>query len=197
MSEEVEVKNTRQGRRALAVAAVLNVVLAIGLIVAGILADSSGLLANGLDNGSDVAVYVLALFAFTRGAAWKARAARVAGVMLLVLAVVLMVEVARRVVVGAEPVGVAMMAAALAAAAINGVCLAILRKNRRGDVNMRAAWIYSANDFLANGGVLVAGILVLTTGKTWPDLVVGLAVAAFAVKSGIDILRDAGHRSPD
>ena len=56
---------------------------------------------------------------------------------------------------------------------------------------MRAAETFSFNDFASNGGILVAGGLVMVLNQAWPDLVVGLIVAAIAVKGGIDILRDA------
>lgn len=189
--DELDVAHTREGRRTLVIVTVLNAVLAAGLFSGGILADSSSLLANGLDNTSDVAVYLLALFAMTRGPGWQARAGGVAGVMLIVLGAVFIIEAIRRAIVGAEPVGLTMMVAAVAAALVNILCLRILAHNRGGDVTLRAAWTYSTNDFLASAGVLVAGGLVWFTRSPWPDIVVGLAIAAYAIKSGIGILRDA------
>ena len=47
------------------------------------------------------------------------------------------------------------------------------------------------NDFASNGGILVAGGLVMWLDQAWPDLVVGMLVAAIAVKGGIEILRSA------
>lgn len=38
---------------------------------------------------------------------------------------------------------------------------------------MKASWIFSANDVLANLGVIVAGVLVAWTGSAYPDLVIG------------------------
>lgn len=188
---DVAVDNTREGRRALALAAGLNVLLATGLFASGILAGSSGLLANGLDNASDIAVYILAFFAMTRGPTWKTRAATIAGIMLLVMGALVLTEVARRAVFGVEPVGAVMLIAAVLAALINLVCLRILRKGRRQDVTLRAAWTYSTNDFLANGGVLLAGGLVLLTKSPWPDIIIGILIALYAAKSGIEIMRDA------
>ncbi|MBN9409197.1 MAG: cation transporter, partial [Burkholderiales bacterium] len=65
----------------------LNVGLSALLLAGGLLADSSGLLANALDNGSDALTYAISYLAVTRTAIWKARAARITAVMLLVLAV--------------------------------------------------------------------------------------------------------------
>ena len=61
---------------------------------------------------------------------------------------------------------------------------------------MKAAETFSFNDFASNGGILIAGGLVLWLGQAWPDLVVGVLVAAIALKGGIDILRDAARDGP-
>ena len=58
-------------------------------------------------------------------------------------------------------------------------------------MNLRAATTFSFNDFISNGGILIAGALVLWRGTNWPDLLVGLATALIAIKGGIEILRDA------
>ena len=64
-----------------------NLALFAGLGMAGWAADSSALLANALDNGSDAAVYLLSYLAIERRPVWKRGAATVSGVMLLIFAV--------------------------------------------------------------------------------------------------------------
>ena len=162
---------------------------------AGVYGDSSGLIANGLDNASDAAVYALSLFAVNRGVTWKVRAARLSGVMLLILCAGVVADVIRRFMVGAEPAGNVMIMMTLMAAAVNAVSLRVLRNFRTHDVNLRAAWTFSINDFLSNLGVLVAGVLVIRFKRPWPDLVVGLAIGLFAAKGGVDILTDASRTS--
>jgi Co/Zn/Cd efflux system component len=166
-----------------------------GLLVAGVLASSSALLANALDNASDVVVYALSLFEATRGVCWKVRAASVSGVVLLIVAVGVTVDVMRRLVEGAEPVGLAIMAMAVVAAVVNILCLRILSGHRTEDVTLRATWTFSVNDLLSNLGVLFAGGLVLWLGQAWPDLVIGLVIAVVVAKGGIEILLDARRTS--
>ena len=86
-----------------------------------------------------------------------------------------------------------MLAMAAIAAAVILICLSVLQMLQQKDVNLRAATTFSFNDFISNGGIIVAGIIVMLTGANWPDLVVGIAVAGIALYGGIDILRDA-HR---
>ena len=83
------------------------------------------------------------------------------------------------------------MGLALIAAIVNLICLVLLRRDQSSDVNMEAAETFSLNDFASNGGILIAGGLVMWLDKAWPDLVVGMLVAAIAVKGGIEILRSA------
>ena len=166
-----------------------NLALFAGLGMAGWAADSSALLANALDNGSDAAVYLLSYLAIDRRPVWKRGAATVSGIMLLIFAVAVLADVVRRWMYGAEPLGPVMIGLAVAAAAINLWCLVLLRRIRSEDVNMKAAETFSFNDFISNGGVIVAGGLVLWLGTSWPDLVAGALIAAVAFKGGIEILR--------
>lgn len=177
-------------RRALRWALVLNVGLAVGLAITGMVADSSALIANALDNTSDALVYAISLYAATRGTGWKVRAARFSGVTLLVLGAAILIDVVRRFFGTPEPLGALIIAMAVVAAAVNILCLMILKTHRAGDVNLRAAWTFSINDMLSNLGVLLAGVLVMWLGRPWPDLVVGLAIAAVAAKGGMEILLD-------
>lgn len=184
----------RRQRRTLLLVLVLNAGLFLALGAAGLWADSSALLANALDNGSDAVVYLLSFLAVGRAIAWKRRAARASGVMLLVFAAGVLADVVRRWLMGAEPVGVTMMAMAAVAAVVNLICLQLIRRSRSDDVNMRAAETFSFNDFASNGGILIAGGLVLWLGQPWPDLVVGAVVALIAVKGGVEILKDANRQ---
>lgn len=178
-------------RRTLWIVLLLNAAIAAAFFVTGLSADSSALIANGVDNLSDTAVYALSLVALSRGAVWKRRAAMVSGVMLLVFAGGILLDVGRRYVQGSEPIGPTMMAMSAVAGAVNYLCLRLLRRLEAPDVNLSAATTFSFNDFISNGGILIAGALVLLLGTNWPDLLVGLATAVVAIRGGIEILRDA------
>ncbi|GLK47784.1 hypothetical protein GCM10017620_07570 [Brevundimonas intermedia] len=188
-------QDDRQQRRTLLTVLGLNAGLAAALGIGGVSADSSALLANALDNASDAAVYLISFLAIGRAGTWKRGAARASGIMLLVFAVGVLVDAVRRVITGTEPIGPTMMALALVAAVVNLICLQLIRRQHSGDVNMKAAETFSFNDFASNGGILVAGGLVLWLDQAWPDLVVGVLVAAIAIKGGVEILRDANAAS--
>ena len=178
-------------RRRLWIVLWLNVGIAVGFFAVGYFADSNALLANGLDNSSDALVYALSLLALSRSRTWKRGAARSSGIMLVVFAGGVIADAVRRFVEGSDPGGLMMMIMAAVAAVVNFLCLRMLQRMEQKDVNLRAATTFSFNDFVANGGIIIAGIVVVLTGANWPDLVVGIAVAGIALYGGIDILRDA------
>lgn len=178
-------------RKTLWVVLWLNVAIAIGFFATGMFGDSNALLANGLDNTSDAGVYALSLLALTRSRVWKRGAARLSGIMLLLFSAGVIIDAIRRFLEGSEPVGVLMMIMAAIAGGVNLLCLRLLQKLEDKDINLRAATTFSFNDFISNGGILIAGVIVLWTGSNWPDLLVGIAVACIALYGGIEILRDA------
>ena len=191
------VQTDRQQRRTLLTVLALNAGLAGVLGVGGVTADSSALLANAVDNASDAAVYLISFLAIGRAGSWKRGAARLSGIMLLIFAAGVLLDAGRRFLVGTEPIGPTMMGLAVVAAVVNLICLHLIRRQKSGDVNMKAAETFSFNDFASNGGILVAGGLVMWLDQAWPDLVVGVLVAAIAAKGGVEILRDAARAKSD
>ncbi len=159
----------------------------------GVWAASTALMGAGLDNLADALVYAVSLYAVGRAATVKVRAARLSGFLLIGLAILLLVEVLRRFTGGEEPVGLAMMAVAAVNAALNLVCLRLLRRHRGEDVNFKASAIFTNNDSIVNGAVVLSGVLVMWLGSNVPDLVLGLVVAGIAANGGREILLEASE----
>jgi Co/Zn/Cd efflux system component len=158
-------------------------------LVAGWLAQSAGLIADALDMFADAAVYGLALYAVGRAAHLKLRAAHLSGWLQLLLALGALAEVLRRLILGSQPEPPLMMGIALLALAANAGCMLLLARHRAGGVHMRASWIFSTNDVLANLGVIVAGLLVAWSGSNVPDLVIGSVIAVLVLNGARRILR--------
>ena len=191
MTDTAPTPSSAAARRALWIVLALNLALTAGFAFAGVIGDSSALLANALDSASDSLVFAISLLALGRGGAWKRGAARMSGITLLLFAAGILADAVRRFFMGSEPLGPTIMVMGAVGAVLNALCLWLLVRLRHKDVNLRAATTFSFNDFASNGGIFVAGGLVLWTGANWPDLLVGAAVAGVAVKGGFDILCDA------
>ena len=176
-------------------AGVLRVLLGINAVmfavelVAGWSAESTGLIADSLDMLADAVVYGLALYAVGQAAHVKARAAHLSGVFQGLLAVGVFADVLRRFATGSAPEPPTMISVSTLALVANVSCLFLLAKHRDGEAHMRASWIFSTNDVLANLGVIAAGALVAWTGSPLPDLVVGTAIAALVLVGAFRIFR--------
>jgi Co/Zn/Cd efflux system component len=158
-------------------------------MVAGLIAESSGLLADSLDMLADAAVYGLSLLAVGKTARTKLRASRVAGLLQGILALGVLADVARRLVLGSSPEAPTMIGVSLVALAANAICLVLLARHRHGGAHMKASWIFTSTDVLANLGVIVAGALVVWTGSRLPDLAIGTAVGVLVLGGAVRILR--------
>ncbi|HYG69504.1 MAG TPA: cation transporter [Anaeromyxobacteraceae bacterium] len=167
----------------------INAAMFLVELVAGWLAQSTGLIADSLDMLADALVYGLSLYAVGKAAATKLRAAHVSGVFQAFLAVGVLADVIRRLVSGSAPEAPAMIGVSLLALAANVSCLLLIARHRHGGAHMKASWIFSTNDVLANLGVIVAGALVAWTGSRIPDLVVGTVVGLLVLAGAVRILR--------
>jgi Co/Zn/Cd efflux system component len=88
-----------------------------------------------------------------------------------------------------------MIAVSMAALVANVTCLRLISRHRDGGVHMRASWLFSRNDVLANLGVISAAVIVALTGSRWPDLVIGLLITIIVLRGGFAILKDAKAES--
>lgn len=92
---------------------------------------------------------------------------------------------------GSDPEPTLMIGVSFIALVANVICLALIAKHRDGEVHMRASWVFSKNDAIANVGVIAAGGLVLLLDEHWPDLVIGALIVFVVLRGGISILADA------
>lgn len=178
-------------RRTLLVLLGINFTMFLAEAAAGWWGDSTGLLADSLDMLADATVYGIALYAVGRSARVKADAATASGWFQLILGFGVLVEVVRRSLGSSEPVSVLMMSVGAVALAANVSCLLLIAKHRNAGVHMRASWIFSTNDVIANLGVIVSGGLVMLLGTRVPDLIIGAIISFVVFRGGIRILREA------
>ncbi len=169
----------------------LNAFMFVAELAAGLIANSSGLIADALDMLSDATAYAIALVAVGRGARFKANAAMVSGALLLILGIGVVVDVVRRFISGEPPEGAWMIAVAAVALAVNATVMRLLSRQRQDEVHIRATWLFTRADVVANIGVILSGVAVLLTGIRYFDLVVGAAIGLYVAKEALEILSEA------
>src|SRR3546814_1849694 len=101
----------------------------------------------------------MGLSAIGRSARFKANAAYGRGGVLLLLGLGVLVEVGRRAIFGSEPASGWMIGVALLSLVVNMTVLRMLSPLRSGGVHLRASWIFTRADVVANVGVVLSGVL--------------------------------------
>jgi len=189
---DVEIKDASQ-KKVLVVLLAINACMFVVELGFGWVAESTALIADSLDMLADAVIYGIGLYAVGRSLQHKANAALMSGYFQGVLGCLIVVDILRRIWFGSEPVSEFMMGVGVAALVANVICLLLILKHRNGDVNMRASWICSRNDVIANVGVITAGGLVGWFDSSWPDIVIG-AVVVLVILHGVRSIIYEAHK---
>lgn len=178
-------------RRVLILVLAINVVMFFAEFGAGLVAQSTALMADSIDMLGDALVYGLSLYALNRSLRWRAGAALVKAGVIAAFGVWVFVEVVRKVAGDVTPTAETMGLFGVIALVANLVCLALLYRHRNRDVNLSSTFECSRNDVIANTGVIVAagGVHLFSAG--WPDILVGGVIALLFFRSAIKVLLQA------
>ena len=187
---EVEIKDASQ-KRVLYWLLGINATMFFVEMTVGILADSTALIADSMDMLADAVVYGIGIYAVGKSILHKAKAAQISGYFQLLLGVIILIDITRRLFLGSEPISSLMIGMGFIALSANVACLMIIRNHKNDEVHMRASWIFSANDVIANMGVIIAGVLVVWLDSRIPDLVIGCIVSVVVLRGAWMILKDA------
>lgn len=141
--------------------------------------DSVSLLADSIDFLEDASINGLILLALGFSAVARARVGRLLAVLLLVPGIATVVTAWQQFNQLAPPEPVALSLAGLGALAVNLTCALLLARVRHHTGSLtRAAFLSARNDALANVAIIATGFVTAWTLSGWPDLIVGLAIAA-------------------
>ena len=188
--------------RAFAVGVVLNTGFVVIEAVMGIVSGSMALVADAGHNLSDVLGLLIAWGAsvlaarppserFTYGFKSSSILAALANASLLLIALgAILVETLRRLADPPPVAGGTMIAVAAIGIVVNTATALLFLRGRKHDLNIRAAFLHMAADAAVSAGVVVAGVLVVLTGKAWIDPVTSLAIVAVIAWGTWGLLKD-------
>jgi cation diffusion facilitator family transporter len=169
----------------------INAAMFVIEVVAGILAHSTSLLADGLDMFGDALVYGLSLVALTRSVRWQAGAALMKGAFMALFGLAVLGEAVFKIVFPVMPSAETMGAVGELALVANVGCFLMLYRHRSDNINMSSTWVCSRNDVIANVGVLLAAGATVLLVSRWPDIIVGVGIALLFLRSAFGVLRQA------
>lgn len=158
-------------------------------IGAGLSAGSSALLADALDFLGDAANYAISLGVAGLALEWRARAALVKGLTILLFGIGVLASALWGLAYGAAPDAYSMGVVGTLALFVNVAVALMLFRYRAGDANMRSVWICSRNDAINNVLVIAAGIAVYWSASGIPDLLVAFVMAALGISGGWQVTR--------
>ena len=188
--------------RAFAIGVALNLAFVGVELVFGLFADSVALLADAGHNLSDVLGLVVAWGGaalarrpasprFTYGLRKTTILAALANALFLLFACGgIAWEAARRFADPPSVAGATVMAVAACGIAVNAATAWLFARGRKGDINIRGAYLHMLSDAAVSAAVVVGGALVLLTSSVWIDPVMSLLVVAVILWSTWGLLRD-------
>lgn len=168
----------------------------------GFMSDSMGLLSDAGHNLSDIFSLLVALVAFkvsknkpterfTYGFRRATVNASVVNAIILYVAVIfILVESVRKLFHPSDVEGDLVAWVAAAGVLINGITAWLFMKDSHGDLNVRGAFLHMAADALVSVGVVISGIVIMCTGWTLIDPIVGIVIALFIAYGSYGMLRE-------
>jgi Co/Zn/Cd efflux system component len=166
-------------RRAVLIVAALNLAYFFVEFIAAISISSVSLFADSIDFLEDTSVNLLVLFALGWSLRARSRVGMALAVILLVPGVAALWTVWQKISAPVPPEPTALSVVGLGALAVNVTCALILARFRQSSGSLtRAAFLSARNDAYANIAIIAAGLVTAYTFSIWPDVIVGLGIAA-------------------
>lgn len=155
---------------------------------AGLRANSLSLTGDSLDMLGDALVYASSLYVINKSVRAQAGAAFLKGLIMFLFAIAVFARASYQLFTGASPEPSIMGIVGVVALLANLLCLLLLTRHRKDNLNMSSVWLCSRNDIIANTSVLAAAGLVSLTHSILPDLAVGLLLTFVFAKSAGKVL---------
>jgi cobalt-zinc-cadmium efflux system protein len=180
----------------------LNMAFVVIEVIFGFASNSMALIADAGHNLSDVLGLIVAWVAvmlskrapsarFTYGLRGSSILAALFNAMFLLVAVGAIGWEAIQRLMNPEPVaGVTVMVVATAGILVNGITAYLFASGRKGDLNIRGAYMHMAADATVSAGVVVAGLVIMVAGWAWLDATTSLVISAVIVWGTWGLLRD-------
>ena len=166
-------------RRTVRLVALLNLAYFSVEFAVALAIGSVSLFADSVDFLEDASLNLLVLLALGWSTSRRAKLGMALACLLLVPGLATLWTAWAQFADPAPPAPVPLTLAGTGALAVNAACALLLARFRRhGGSLTRAAFLSARNDVAANMAIIGAGVVTASTLSAWPDLVVGLGIAA-------------------
>lgn len=185
-------------RRAVLVVALLNLgYFAVEFTVASAIGSVS-LFADSVDFLEDAAINLLILVGLGFTAPRRAALGMVLAAILLVPGFATLWTAWQKLWLPLPPAPIPLTVTGLGALAVNVTCALILARHRHHSGSLtRAAFLSARNDAFANIAIILAGLATAALASGWPDIVVGLGIAALNADAAREVYEAARQERRD
>jgi Co/Zn/Cd efflux system component len=155
---------------------------------------SVSLFADSIDFLEDAAVNLLILIALAWPPHRRAQVGKFLATLILVPGVAVLWSAWQKFRLPTPPEPTLLSLTGAGALSVNVLCALLLTRFRHHSGSLtRAAFLSARNDVLANVAIILAGLLTVKYRTAWPDLIVGLGIAAMNLDAAADVW-SAAHR---
>lgn len=179
-------------RQVVLVVALANLAYFLVEFFAALHIQSVALLADSIDFLEDASVNLLIFFALAWTVQQRARAGMFMAALIMIPAITTLVAVWQKITGQHPPLAAGMSLVGFGALLVNFSCAALLAKfrNQQGSLT-KAAFLSARNDAFANITIIGTGFITMAYPSAWPDIVVGLAIAAMNADAAKEVFETA------
>jgi Co/Zn/Cd efflux system component len=187
---------TTEFRRTLVIVAALNLAYFGIEFTAAVVIGSVSLFADSIDFLEDAALNSLILLAMGWSAPYRSAVAKLLAAIILIPGLATLWMTWQKFAVPVPPAPLPLSVTGAGALLVNFLCaLLLVRVRHHGGSLGLAAFLSARNDVLANAAIILAGLATTATQSIWPDIVVGLGIAAMNADAAGEVYRAAGQES--
>jgi Co/Zn/Cd efflux system component len=172
-------------RKALYLAAALNLIMMVVEVGGALWANSIALMADAIDFYEDAMTYLLAAALIGLGVRARAAFGALTAFLMVVPCLWIAWKTVQQMMEGLPPDPLPMGAIGLLALGVNVYCAFILLPHRKGDSAHQGVWLSTRNDAIANIAIILAAVVTAFWPSVWPDAVVGFGIVLLNLHAAV------------
>ena len=177
------------GRKALIIAFIINIIMLIADLTYGLIMNSASLLSDAANNSGDAFILGSSIIVLSSATDVKNRLALIKGIIMTVFGFWAFYHVYLGLIGESQLSGGIISLIGVISLIGNTTVALMMHQHHHKDINFKSAFICCRNDAYTSAGIIVAGLLVMFTGSSWPDIVIGTIIASIVCQGGIKVIR--------
>ena len=177
------------GRNALIIAFIINLIMLTADLFYGLMMNSASLLSDAANNSGDAFILGTSLLVLSSSTIVKNRIALLKGIIMTVFGLWAFYHVYLGLIGESQLSGGIISFVGVISLIGNTSVALMMYRHQHKDINFKSAFICCKNDAIASSGIILAGLLVMFTSSSWPDIIIGAVIATIVCQGGIKVIR--------